>query len=197
MEDFIEYDNPRFRKKVEIIDLLIAMFVLALAIISLLNYNFFRTKATTEILLYGKLGIFLVGFILDLIPQIFDTAFIFFIAMATSTGLFSTTLFILLGSAAGGLLGYEIGRKYGFRFISPLFSKKIMKKTIQFWDKYGKFYVFLSVWSFTPLPYFPLIFGALGMKRKDFWAWGIIPRMLNFIVFALAIHFGIVLWQGL
>lgn len=192
-QDLSKYYNARVRKEVEIVDTLLALVLVVIFIIALLNYKFFQTTAQKEILLYGWIGLIVISFVLDLLPQLFDPGYAVFIALAVGMNLFSATLFIIIGSILGSALGYEIGKKYGLRFIYPLFDRKSLEKTIKFWSKYGKYIVFLG--ALAPLPYFPLVYGALGMKRKEFWIWGIIPRVLSFVLFGLSIYFGIELWN--
>ncbi len=195
MESLDRYYNPKIRREVEIFDTAFAIVIVVLFIIALLNYNFFKDVAQDWILLYGGFGLIVISFLLDLIPQLFDPGFMVFLAMAIGMSLFSATIFITIGSFFGGLVGYELGRKYGFRFICPLFERNDMEKTLNFWQKYGKFIAFLG--ALLPLPYFPLIFGALGMKRKEFVFWGLIPRIMSFIIFSTFVHFGITFWHGL
>lgn len=191
--DLSKYYSPRVRREVEIVDTLLALVLVVLFILAIFNYKFFQTTAQKEILLYGWIGLIVISFVLDLLPQLFDPGYTIFIALAIGMNLVSATIFIIIGSILGSALGYEIGKKYGLRFIYPLFDKKSLEKTISFWGKYGKYIVFLG--ALLPLPYFPIIYGALGMKRKEFWIWGIIPRVLSFILFGLSIYFGIELWN--
>ena len=187
--------NLQLRKEVEVLDILLTLIIIALSIIALVNYNFFKAKAAAEIVIYGELGLFFISIILDFIPQLFDPGFGVFVAMASGISLFQATVIIILGSMVGGLLGYEVGRMYGLRVIAPLFSKKSLENTLGFFKKYGKYLVMFG--ALTPLPYFPILFGALKMERKEFWLWGLLPRAMSFIIFALAIRLGITLWQGL
>ncbi len=194
-QELSRYYNPQIRREVEILDTLLALILVVFFVIVLLNYKFFETVAQKEILLYGWIGLIIISFVLELLPQLFDPGYAIFIAMAVGMTLVSSTIFLIIGSVIGSALGYEIGKKYGIRFIYPLFERKTLEKTINFWKKYGKYIVFVG--ALLPLPYFPLIFGALGMKRKEFWIWGIIPRAISFVLFAIFIYYGIELWNWL
>lgn len=193
LDKLSNYYNPRIRREVEIVDTLLALVMIILCLVMLLNYNFFKTTAQKEILLYGWIGLVVISFLLELLPQLFDPGYAIFIALAMGMNLWTSTFFLIVGSVIGSAVGYEIGKRYGLKFIYPLFERKALEKTIKFWDKYGKYIVFVG--AIAPLPYFPLIFGALGMKRREFWLWGIIPRIFNFLMFGGLIYFGIELWN--
>ena len=90
----------------------------------------------------------------------------------------------------GGLLGFWLGKKYGFRMVCAMAKKESIQTILRFKDKYGNFFMFLS--AFSPLPYFPIIFGAVLVEKKDFIVYGLIPRALFIIAGAYMIQLGII-----
>ena len=133
---------------------------------------------------------FFFAFILDLLPQIISPFLIIAVAIASGFNLTFVLTVVILGSVLGSTLGFYLGKKYGLRVIAPLFSPKILQKIFNFSEKNGKFVLLLS--HFTPLPYVPLIFGALEIRKRDFALYGILLRVIIYSISAYAIVQGII-----
>lgn len=176
-----KYHNPRIRRKVEVVGLIISIVIVAVGIFSLLFYGFYKEKLTEEIIASGKIALFFEIFFLEFIPQVFISSHLPLIVSLTSgMGGLDLIIISILSSLLSSILAFEIGRKYGWKFVCSLAEPKKIVKVVNFWNKYGKFYVLFS--AISPLPYFPLVYGSLGMKRKKLWFFGIIPRIISFIV---------------
>jgi membrane protein DedA with SNARE-associated domain len=180
--------NPKIRKEVEVLEIILALIAIALGIISILSYNFFKEQITEEIVLYGLFGLLFSSFIFEIIPNILNPFLIIIIGMSSGLGVFNTIIYTTIGSFLGSLLAFYVGRRYGWRFVCPLFSEENLSKILDFWSKHGKILVFVS--AFTPLPYVPVIFGALGMEWKEFWLWGILVRAASLIIFGILLYLG-------
>jgi len=180
--------NIKRRKKVQILDVLISLILIVLCVISLLNYNFFKTRFIVELMVYGGLGLFLTSFFLEFFPQVLNPFILVFVGISLSMNVHFVILLAILGSVAGSIFGFEVGKKHGWRFIYPLFTEITLTKTLKFWNKHGRWFVLVS--AITPLPYFPLVFGALNMPRKDFFLFGILTRVLGLLVAGYAYYFG-------
>jgi membrane protein DedA with SNARE-associated domain len=177
------------KRKIEIIDILVILIILAFSIFVLIKYNILQGKISEEIAHYGLFGVFSIAFLFEMFPQLWHP--FAGVALSSSIGisLFYATIFAILGSTLGSILGFEVGRKYGFGFVCPLFSKKSMTQILSLWDKHGALIVLVSALS--PIPYVPIIFGALGLKRKAFLFYGVIPRILSFIFLGFLFNLGI------
>ncbi len=64
-----------------------------------------------------------------------------------------------------------------------------MQKVLSLWDRKGAIIVIIS--AMTPLPYVPLIFGALGLRRKAFLFYGMIPRAITILLLGIMLKLGI------
>ena len=182
--------REELRRDIEIIDVLIALVLVVLAIISLIYYGPLKEKISAEVEAYGLLGLFLISAFMELIPQIFNPIFPMIVAIAEG---FNTHLAIIvtsIGSLCGSFFGFEVGRKYGSNVIFSIFDDDAIFKIENFMKKYGN--LFVTIAALTPLPYVPIVFGAFGQKRRDFFIWGIIPRILSFIFLGYAVHWGFV-----
>lgn len=180
--------DPKVRKEIEIIDLIIALVVVGLSIWALLSYSFFKEAVAEQIVFYGKIGLFLITAFLELVPQFLNPYLTILVALGVGINVHAVFIIASLGSILGSLMGFEIGKRYGFRFICPLFKPDTLFKILNFWKKNGKVFVMLA--ALTPLPYVPLVFGALKMTRRDFWLYGILPRILSFIIVAYGSYLG-------
>jgi undecaprenyl-diphosphatase len=177
----------RLRKKVEVIDLLMVMVIIVLCLVSLLSYSLYKKQIDQTMLFYGGLGLFFVIAFLELVPQLLSPH-IFFIVSLSYLGVFEAVILAIFASVFGGVLGFELGRKYGWRFIYPFFEEKNIERIYNNWQKYGKWWVLFS--AFTPLPYIPLIYGSLGLSRKEFLIYGLLARVLSFIILGYGAYYG-------
>lgn len=181
--------NQNLRRKIEIIETLLALVIVALGIISILSYQFYKYAITSQISAYGLIGLFIVGAFLDLIPQVLNPFLAILAGIGAGLNPDLSILVVIMGSMVGSLIGFEFGRAYGGRLMATLFPEKMLVNIIDFWQKHGKIVVLVS--ALTPIPYIPLLFGALEMERKDLWLYGIIPRIISFAVVGYGYYFGL------
>ena len=176
----IQHYNPKLRRKIEILGIVVSIILVAISILSLLFYGFYREKITEGILASGKILLFLSVAFLEFIPQMISSHFPLIVSIFSGINVFEAVIIAVFASLISTLLAFELGKKFGWEFICSLSEPKKLIKITDFWNKYGKWFVFVS--AFTPLPYFPLVFGALQMSRKKMWLFGIIPRIISFIL---------------
>ena len=174
-----KYHNPKIRKKIKIIGIVISMIIVVISLASLLFYGFYKEKLTQEILLYNPAILFFSVAFLEFVPQVLTSYFPLIVSILSGNNVFASIAIALVSSLLSSVLAFEVGRKFGWKFTCSLAEPKKIIKIVNFWNKYGKLYTFLS--AISPLPYFPLIYGALGMKRKQMWLFGILPRLASFI----------------
>ena len=180
--------NPKLKREVEIIDIFLLLILVSLCIISLLSYGFYRTEITHYVILYGVLGLFVSIVFIDFFPQfvVLDPYLFLTVSITSGVNIILAVIIASLASILGSTLAFELGRSAGYRMICPLFDMKKIIRVIKFWKKYGKWFVLASV--YTPLPYFPLVFGALEMKRRDFWLFGLLPRVIALALIGYAFY---------
>jgi len=177
----IQHYNPKLRRKIEIIGIAVSIIIVSISIVSLLFYGFYKEKLTEGILTSGKILMFLSIFFLEFIPQMISSHFPLVVSIISGINSFEAIIIAIFASLISTILAFEIGKKFGWKFVCSLFEPKQLVKLTTLWNKYGKWFVFVS--AFTPLPYFPLVFGALQMSRKKMWLFGIIPRIIGFVFF--------------
>ncbi len=90
-----------------------------------------------------------------------------------------------LGSILASFLDFWLGKRYGKIGFTRLFGKKKFEKYGKPYKKYGKYGLLIS--SLTPVPYvlFCWVSGIFNMKIRQFIYFGVIPRILRFLVVAL------------
>ena len=176
----IQYYNPKLRRKIEIFGIVVSIIIVSISIVSLLFYGFYKEKLIEGILTFGKILMFLSIFFLEFIPQILSSHFPLVVSIVSGINAFEAVIIAIFASLTSTLLAFELGKKFGWKFVCSLFEPKKLIKLTNFWNKYGKWFILVS--AFTPLPYFPLVFGALQMSRKKMWLFGIIPRIISFIL---------------
>lgn len=179
----------RLRRSVEIFDLIVVLSFIAIAILAIYNRAVFENLLAEGIQQYGYYALFAVNFLLEFVPQVIAPA----LALASSiAGGLNVHLAILVGvfaSFLGSVSGYEIGLENGFELLEDIVKKRNVNKVVNFMNNYGKYAVLAAALS--PLPYVPMIIGALNMNRKNFALFGLIPRAIGLIVVGYAFYFGI------
>jgi membrane protein DedA with SNARE-associated domain len=177
------------QKKVQIIDILISLILIGFSIYSLLNYNSIKSSVVSSVGNYGLAGLFLIIVFLEFVPSVLNPVIATWTGIISGYNVYLVLSLSILASLLGSSLGFAAGKKYGFKYVYLLFEEKTFKKINSFWNKNSRWFV--AVAAVTPVPYVPLIFGALKMSWKDFTIYGIIPRIFNFIIFGYLFYFGI------
>jgi membrane protein YqaA with SNARE-associated domain len=134
---------------------------------------------------YGIIFLFFVSILLEIVPQYIGPHFLLFQAVLIGFSPYMTAISISLGSLTGSIIGFEIGKKYGIRLISRIYGGDKLRNTNRLLNGHGKWIISLT--AISPLPYLPPIFGSLGLTRKKFMLYGLIPRVLGLIIFSIIV----------
>lgn len=162
-----------------IITIVIAIFFIETIIFRTEIENFLAggTKA------YGAIAIFTGSFLLDMLPQ-YLSPHIFFLQFGIINFPLSLLIVsVILGSSLGSILGFETGKKFGPKLVNSAYDKKKSERIRKKIHHHGKWFMALA--AISPLPYIPLIFGALGINRREFFFFGLIPRIIGLTIFGL------------
>jgi membrane protein YqaA with SNARE-associated domain len=174
----------RKKRVIEIISILI------IGVIFLLSYLFKDQLAYwigKEVEIYGLVIIFFLAFMLEIIPQYLGPHVLIVEARILEIPLTEIYITIIIGSLLGSILAFEIGKKFGKRIIKKYSSKEFYKKLKEKTKQYGKWVMVIA--GISPIPYLPIVFGSLEIKRKDFFLYGIIPRMIGYLLFSALMYF--------
>ena len=160
-------------------------------IYGLMNYQEIRELAETEIQTYGLVGVLLVSFLLDLFPQYISPHIALISAPLLDFNWIYVFLAVAVGSTLGSMLGFEIGAfsKKKSKLSECIFGEEDCKKIEKSLNNGGKW--FISLAAISPLPYIPIILGTIGVKRKTFLFYGILPRVMGFVAFSGLLRLGI------
>tara|TARA_Y100000034_G_scaffold112301_1_gene146162 strand:- start:350 stop:730 length:381 start_codon:yes stop_codon:yes gene_type:complete len=121
---------------------------------------------------------------LELLPQYVAPQLFAFSAAALKFPFFLSVLFLYLGSAAGSIAGFEIGKHYKETLAGTFFSKKLVDKIKKGINGKGRIYLIIS--AVCPVPFIPFLFGLLHLNRKNFLFFGVLPRFIYFFYVGLA-----------
>lgn len=166
--------------------ILISILTLIILVISFLNYAYFEKQLKTSVIEYGLVAIFLFALFLEFLPQYISVHLVLVTAFLLGFDPILATLMTLIGSMYGSALGYAVGRDFGSKFTKSLVGEEKYNAIEESVNKKGRWFVFLTV--LTPLPYFPMIFGAARLSKRNFLLFGIIPRILDIIVTAVVLY---------
>jgi len=164
---------------------IIGMVILVLTVLSLvigfMNYEYLADKVDRGISTYGSWGIFLIVVFLEVVPQYLSPHILIVSASLFGVDIWSTLLAMITGAIIGSLVGFEIGKRNGKSFVEGFVKKKDFDKLEKGMNNIGKWIVLIA--ALTPVPYIPLVIGALNMDRKKFIYWGTLPRCFALTIF--------------
>ncbi|MBT7706082.1 hypothetical protein HN747_01405 [archaeon] len=167
------------RDVIEIVGIAVSVFVLVVLIYSFMNTGNIEDSVFKHSL--NPVGIILLTGFLDSFPNLVSSFFVMISAISAGMNIYSAIGFSVVGSLLGSLLGFFIGRKYLFSVVRLIIKKKDVDRVIEGINKYGQAFLLLA--AIAPLPYLPMIFGAIGIKWEKFFLWGVIPRICAFLVY--------------
>ncbi len=157
-----------------------------IAIIVLRSY--FEKNITNQIQNYGLISLFFISAILDIIPQSIGPHFPMAIAIFEHINPILALSVTTLGSLLGTWTAFIVGRRYGMEIVNHLFTKKEHEKVDKKIKRYGKWGVLITS-LLPPFPYPPILFGALGMKRRTIFLYGILPRTISYVIEVIILVF--------
>ncbi len=183
-----KYHNQKIRRRVKIIGFIVTLIILVVSLLSLTFYGFYKEKISQEVSAYGEIALFFGVAFLEFVPQLLSSYFPLIISIISGINFFNAVIIAVISSLLSSIFAFEVGRRFGWKFACSFVHYKKLIKIVNFWNKYGKTYVFLS--AITPLLYFPLFYGSIGITRKNMWFFGIIPRIISFILVGYLIYLG-------
>ncbi len=137
-------------------------------------------KVNASIATYGFMGLFILVFLFDFLPQYLSTYVPITSAMLFGMDPFAVCIVSIVASTVGSILAFEIGSKASKRFINDVINIKDHKKVERSANTWGKWVVLIA--AFTPLPYIPMLFGALKLTRRNFYIYGVAAKTADFII---------------
>jgi uncharacterized membrane protein YdjX (TVP38/TMEM64 family) len=177
------------KRVVNIFGFLVILFTLGLFIFSFVDYGVIKEVTERNLAYYGLPAIFVAVFFFDLFPQYLSGHFVLIISAILKMNMLMVTVVTIIAAFLASVIGFWIGRKVERSFFSDLFGKSMYKRMEKGVIKYGKWYAAIS--AISPLPYIPIIFGAMDMSWKDFLIYGVIPRLVGFIVTVLFSYYAL------
>lgn len=172
----------KIKKLINFASIFTTLIILAIFVYSITNTALLQEETSSLIQDYGILALFLISIFLDLIPQYVSPIIILATAIIADINIYYATTAIILGSAIGSIIGYTIGKKYLHNTVNILSSKKSTKKLTHLINKYGKAIILLT--AISPIPYLPVLIGAIQFSKRNFIIYGLIPRALGIIAYA-------------
>ncbi|MBS3087220.1 VTT domain-containing protein [Candidatus Pacearchaeota archaeon] len=174
------------RKQIKIIAILITIVSLILIIYTLVNQTILQEKFSAQVQVYGIPSLFILSFLLDLIPQLVSPFMTLIAGIVAGINIHYAILSTIIGSTIGSLLGFAIGKKYMYKAVHLTTSDSAVEKLTYLTNKYGKIIVPLT--AISPLPYLPVLLGAMNLTKKNFLIYGLIPRAIGIAIYGYLIH---------
>lgn len=136
-----------------------------------------------EVQAYGTLMIFFISMLMDLLPQYISPHAFLIQHNLIGFPLPLLLLATIVGSTFGSIIGFLLGRKLGKKFVTSIYKEKDYNRLRNKVSSHGKWV--MAIAAVSPIPYLPLVFGALGISKRDFLFYGLIPRVLGFLILAI------------
>jgi len=173
----------RTKQVIKAIGGVLTISILVIIFLVIFNATLFKATIAQSIINWGLFAVAIYAFLLDLIPQNFSTHIVILLTYFLGINSLLSILVILISGALSSLFGFWLGKSVEKDFFEDIAGKNISKNVEKAMKKYGNWYVLVS--AISPLPYIPILFGAFDMKWRNFIIWGLIPRILGFMVNAL------------
>jgi membrane protein YqaA with SNARE-associated domain len=176
-------------KRNEIILIGFLVIVLVIALIFIIKFSEFKEIFEGYVSTYGFLGIIALSFLLEFFWQPFGPEGPIVFGILFGLNPFLVFSFTVIGSYLASFLNYFIGKKYLSReLISSMIGKKSIKYE-KYFNKYGKWAIFLA--AIGPIPWIPFCWlaGSFKMKFKRFFFWGLFPRLFRILIVVLLISY--------
>ncbi|MBU3924224.1 MAG: VTT domain-containing protein [Nanoarchaeota archaeon] len=168
-----------------IITILLTIIITAAMVLTFIYLPQLKNSSSELIYAYGIPALFLLSLLLDLGPQYVSPIAVEGIAILAGINLYYVITATIIGSAIGSSTAYYLGKKYMFKAVDILTSKKDAIRLTHLTNKYGK--AIIAIAAISPLPYLPVVIGAANCSKKNFIIYGLIPRATSFIIYGLII----------
>jgi membrane protein YqaA with SNARE-associated domain len=168
------------REILKIFGVMLSTLIVLLMILSYLYRETLQLYFTENIQAYGLIIMFVVSGLLETIPQLVAPHFLLLNSALLGFPDFTSFVVVTSGAVVGAIIGLDVGRHFGYNLACEIYTKEKVDKIKDLLNSHGRWFVTLAALS--PLPYLPVIFGSLGMKRRQFYIHGLIPRIISFIV---------------
>jgi membrane protein YqaA with SNARE-associated domain len=170
--------------KYKLVPLIILIITIIFFTYTILESNSLKGKITQTAQTNGLISIGIFSFVLDLIPQYVPPHIFILTYKLIGLNLLNILIIVIIGSTAGSLFGFEIGKRLKkhdgiFNLVGEK-KIKIFEDGLNGWKK-----LIVSLAAISPIPYIPLILGMLSMSRKNFIIFGVVPRIIGFIVLGI------------
>jgi len=174
------------KKSVKFISVFISLIVIALMVYGLMNAGTISSEVSSQIQDYGAPALFIISILFDLIPQLISPVAAMVVAIVMGVNLYYAIIATILGSTIGSIIGFTLGKKYMFDAVNAMASKKSIDRLTDLTNRYGKVAVPLA--AISPVPYLPVLLGALNFSNKNFIIFGLIPRALSIILLSFIVY---------
>ena len=166
---------------------ILGILVFIFLIIGAINYTYIEGVVNHNVKNYGFIGIFVLSFVLDFLPQYFSPHSILLGGYLFEFNFIFVLLLVSLGSFFGSITSFFLGRNIRREVVQSIVGKKQKQGAKKLINKQGKWFVALA--AISPLPYLPLVLGSIDMDWNNFLIFGVVPRTIGFILLSLLLYY--------
>lgn len=173
-------NKKQVKNGIRIISATITIASLILIIYTIINSHSLHQQFQDQVQLYGIPSIFVLCLFLDLLPQFLSPMAILIAGIVAGISTPLAIIIASLGSLIGSIIGFAIGKKYMYGAVRLTASESSTQKLTHLTNKYGK--IIVPVAAISPLPYLPILLGAMNFTKKNFIIYGLLSRVASLIV---------------
>ncbi|MFA5174038.1 MAG: VTT domain-containing protein [Candidatus Pacearchaeota archaeon] len=161
------------------------MIVITTALIVTINYGFFKYEINKYIFQYGYLGVFVFGFLADVLEQPIAADIPASVGVIFGLNLYLALSLAIIASFFASSLNYSIGKRFLGEKIKTSCRLGPSSRLCKLYNKYGR--LELTIAAISPVPWVSscYMFGAFQMNYKNFITYGVIPRTIRIIAIVL------------
>lgn len=166
---------------IKITETTVTILSLFLIVYVLINFQSIEGNFKYQVQTYGIPSLFILSILLDLVPQFISPIALLATSFLAGINIYYATIAVVTGSIIGSTLGFYLGEKYMYKAVKLTIPKSTTEKITKLTNKYGK--IIVPIAAISPLPYLPILLGAMNFSKRNFLIYGLIPRTLSFIFF--------------
>ena len=171
------------KRGLKIVGIVLSVLIVAMLIVTFLISDYIELTIKNYLEVYGGATILISIFLIEILPQYAPPHAVTAAALLLGFPFYETFLLSIIGIVFADLIGFEIGKRYGTRFVDYYFNKKSKGKFGKAMNLHGRWFLFVA--AISPVPYLPVVFGSLHIQRFNFLIFGVIPRVLGVVIITL------------
>lgn len=169
------------RKLIKIVGVIFLVLIISIFIFVFAYFSALEEEIMSFVSRYGYASIFSTSFLTDFFMQPIGPDIPLVAGIVAKLNIVLVFCMTWSGSTLASIVSYRLGRFYGAYGFKQVYGEMKYKKWHRFYQRHGRFTLFLA--ALTPVPYVPFcwISGIFKMSKNNFLMYGILPRAVRLV----------------